>query len=112
MSFGERLSFLRENKKLTQNELAEATNISRSRLSLYEIDKREPDIDTIKQLANFFNVTTDYLLGQTDDPQSQKIQTIAAHRTDDPTSQLPEEARKSLEDFKKFLYEKHGVKFD
>ncbi|MDF2873366.1 MAG: transcriptional regulator-like protein [Sporomusa sp.] len=39
-------------------------------------------------------------------------QTIAAHRTDDPSSELPEEARKSIEDFKKFIFEKHGVKYD
>ncbi len=109
MSFGKRLSYLRENKNLTQNELAKATNISRSRLSLYEIDKREPDINTIKQLADFFNITTDYLLDRTDDLQSQLI---TSHCTDDPTKQLPKEARKSLEDFKKFLYEKHGLKFD
>lgn len=38
--------------------------------------------------------------------------TIAAHRTDDPTSELPEAARKSIEDFKKFIYEKHGIKYD
>lgn len=39
-------------------------------------------------------------------------QTIAAHRTDDPSSELPEEARKSIEDFKRFIFEKHGIKYD
>lgn len=39
-------------------------------------------------------------------------QTIAAHRTDDPSSELPEDARKSIEDFKKFIFEKHGIKYD
>lgn len=65
MSFGERLSELRERNSLTQKELAQLTNISRSRLSLYEINKREPDLATIRQLANFFNVTIDYLAGDT-----------------------------------------------
>ena len=64
MSFGKRLASLRENKKLTQIELAEKTSISRSRLSLYETDKREPDIDTIRLLADFFGVSTDDLLGR------------------------------------------------
>lgn len=63
MSFGERLAALRDSKSLTQNELAQLTKISRSRLSLYETNKREPDLQTIKQLASFFNVTIDYLLG-------------------------------------------------
>jgi transcriptional regulator with XRE-family HTH domain len=68
MSLGKRIATLRAKKKLTQNELADLTGISRSRLSLYEIDKREPDADTIKQIAVFFGITTDYLLGITDDP--------------------------------------------
>lgn len=80
MTFGERLAMLREAKKITQVELAELTKISRSRISLYEIDKREPDIETIKQLADFFGVTTDYLLGHTaplpPDPNAEAIATI------------------------------------
>lgn len=63
MKFGERLAALRNNKGLSQNELAKQTAISRSRLSLYEISAREPDLDTLNKLAFFFGVTTDYLLG-------------------------------------------------
>lgn len=63
MTFGERLANLRENKKLTQIELANLTSISRSRLSLYETNKREPDLQTVTYLADFFGVSTDYLLG-------------------------------------------------
>lgn len=44
--------------------------------------------------------------------ETQHQQTIAAHRTDDPTSELPEVARESIENFKKFIYEKHGIKYD
>jgi len=64
MSLGERLAALRESRTLTQKELAQLTKISRSRLSLYETDKREPDLQTLKQLADFFNVTIDYLVGR------------------------------------------------
>jgi transcriptional regulator with XRE-family HTH domain len=110
MTFGKRLSVLREQKKITQSELAKLTDISRSRLSLYETNKREPDFETLKQLSDFFNVSTDYLLGQTDIQNPQ--QTIAAHRTDDSMDDLPEEALKSIEDFKKFIYQKHGIKYD
>lgn len=64
MKFGERLADLRVRRSLTQSEVAKLTNISRSRLSLYEIDQREPDLATTKQLADFFNVTIDYLVGR------------------------------------------------
>lgn len=40
--------------------------MTQQRISAYEKGKREPDIETIKQLANFFGVTTDFLLGKTD----------------------------------------------
>ena len=64
MKFGERLADLRGRRSLTQSEVAKLTNISRSRLSLYEINQREPDLATTKQLADFFNVTIDYLIGR------------------------------------------------
>lgn len=108
---GERLKTLRENKQITQQEMADALGISRGTYAHYEISRREPDDATKLKIADFFGVTTDYLLGRTDETHGYKIETIAAHRTDDPTSQLPEESRKSLEEFKKFLFEKHGLKY-
>lgn len=66
MSFSKRIIELRQKKGLTQNELADLVQISRSALSLYEIGKRQPDFDTLQRMADFFNVTTDYLLGRTD----------------------------------------------
>lgn len=66
MNFPERLIKLRQNKALTQNELADLVKISRSALSLYELGKREPDFSTLSRLAEFFGVTTDYLLGRSE----------------------------------------------
>ncbi|AEE96927.1 helix-turn-helix domain-containing protein [Mahella australiensis] len=63
----ERLVELRKERKMTQEELANVLGISRSALSLYETDKRQPDFQTICRLADFFNVSVDYLLGRTDD---------------------------------------------
>lgn len=56
---------LRLSKGMTQDELADALGISRSRLSMYELGKREPDFETLEMIADFFNVDTDYLLGRT-----------------------------------------------
>lgn len=62
--FGKRIVSLRKEKGLTQSELANRIGISRSALSLYEIEKREPDTGTLLELANYFGVSTDYLLGR------------------------------------------------
>ena len=111
MNLGERLATLREGKSLTQNELAQLTKISRSRLSLYETNKREPDLETIKQIANFFEVTTDYLLGRTDEHQKTKhVQTTAAHRTDNPMNDLPPEALERVDEFIELMKMKYGKK--
>ncbi len=61
--FGKRIVELRKRQGLTQAELARAMGISRSALSLYEIEKREPDIDTLSKLASLFNVPVGYILG-------------------------------------------------
>ena len=61
--FGKRIVELRKKQGLTQAELARAMGISRSALSLYEIEKREPDIETLRKLASLFNVPVDYILG-------------------------------------------------
>lgn len=69
MNFSKRLKLLREQKGLTQEELAAILNISRSALSLWEIGKREPNQETLRFLAEYFGVSIDYLLGRTDDPR-------------------------------------------
>lgn len=111
-SFADRLRELREKKEVGQKEVGAIINVSDSSIRKYESGTRTPTPDAIIKLADYFKVTTDYLLGITDDPTGHKITTIAAHRIDDPTTQLPEEARKSIEDFKKFIFEKHGIKYD
>jgi transcriptional regulator with XRE-family HTH domain len=67
-TFGERLSKLRTEKKLSQAELASRLNIAKSTLAMYETDKREPSFETVERIADFFDVKVDYLLGRTDDP--------------------------------------------
>ena len=61
--FGERIAEQRKKLGLSQEELARKIGVSRSALSLYEIDRREPDLETVKKIASLFGVTTDYLLG-------------------------------------------------
>ena len=65
-----RLRKLRQKQGLTQEEMAKVLGYSRQRYNFYETGKREPDNETIVKLADFFEVSTDYLLGTTDDPTS------------------------------------------
>jgi transcriptional regulator with XRE-family HTH domain len=61
--FKERFKQLRESKGLTQYQLAEELNLGRASISNYELGTRTPDIDVLVRIANYFNVTTDYLTG-------------------------------------------------
>ena len=65
--FSNRLVSLRKEKGLTQEALATAIHKKRSTYSGYETEGKEPDIDTIGILAKYFGVTTDYLLGFSDE---------------------------------------------
>lgn len=65
---GNKLQQLRHNKKLTQEELAKALDISRGTYAHYEINKRQPDYGTLHKIADFFDVSVDYLLGRTNTP--------------------------------------------
>lgn len=68
---GNRIKQLREEKGLSQAELANAIQIAQSSIGNYERELRAPDSETILALAKYFNVTSDYLLGLADDPQKQ-----------------------------------------
>lgn len=64
MNLGKRLKELRKSYRLTQEKLADALSISRVNYTRYETDKARPDYETLILLADFFDVTTDYLLGR------------------------------------------------
>ncbi|MDF2713183.1 MAG: Xre family transcriptional regulator [Paenibacillus sp.] len=66
---GDRIAHLREKRGLTQEELSNKLGISRAALSHYETNRREPDYETLRNIANFFDISLDYLLGRTSDPQ-------------------------------------------
>jgi len=67
-TFGSRLRELRMKKGLRQEDLALKFKLSKSAIGMYERDEREPSIELIHKFADFFNVSVDYLLGRTDDP--------------------------------------------
>ena len=80
MSFNEMLKKLRTNKELTQEELAQATGLSRSAIGMYEAGSREPSFETLEIFADFFNVDMNTLLDKNQwnptyclDPETAKL---------------------------------------
>lgn len=66
MKFGNKLKKLREEKRLTQAELAEIFSISEATVHFYENNKRPPTYYLLNEIAKYFNVTPEYLLGYDD----------------------------------------------
>lgn len=69
MEFEERLVYLRNNRDLSQYEMAAKLYVDRSRYCKWEQGKSRPSYEMLAQIADFFGVTTDYLLGRTDRPE-------------------------------------------
>lgn len=64
--FKERLKELRKEKNITQKALAELCGVDQSTYAPYETGGNVPPVERIKILANFFGVTVDYLMGESD----------------------------------------------
>lgn len=64
--FGEKLKRLREEKGLTQENIARKLCISRATVSKYESGRRKPDIETMKTLSKYYGVSVDYIIGMTE----------------------------------------------
>ncbi len=96
---GERLKELRKQKGLSQYEAASRLGFSRGKLANYEQGSREPDYDTLKVIAKFYDATTDYLLGYSEHPSFTKDMKL-----DEQVEELykilqgmPEKERKDIE---------------
>lgn len=64
IAFGEILAELRQDRKMTQKDLAQAMFVTVGTISNYENGVHYPDVEKLISLADYFNVTTDYLLGR------------------------------------------------
>lgn len=66
MNFPERLRHLRKSANISQQTLGDAMNVTKVSISGYETGNRKPDTDTLQKLADYFDVSTDYLLGRSE----------------------------------------------
>ena len=108
-------------KSITGAELARFLGITKQAVSNWFAGKAGPERDTIVKLADFFNVTTDYLLGRVDNPMEiiatsedftrenlgGTVSTFALSRADNPDADLPEEAQKQIEEFRAYIRQKY-----
>lgn len=63
------LRLLRNQKGISQQKLADLLNLSQQSIYKYENGLAEPDIQTLKELSELFDVSIDYIVGNTDDPR-------------------------------------------
>ncbi|MED2753639.1 helix-turn-helix transcriptional regulator [Bacillus thuringiensis] len=63
---GDTIKNLRKENNLTQKQLGDAIGVSKMAISYFEKGKKAPGRESVKKIADYFHVTTDYLLGRTD----------------------------------------------
>ncbi|WP_408954766.1 helix-turn-helix domain-containing protein [Natroniella sp. ANB-PHB2] len=90
MNIGSRLKELRKDKKITQEQLANKLGITRGSVGLYEQGKRSPDNEMLSKIADFFDVSVDYLLGRTEQRQPIDQTNEAEEKIKDAISDNPE----------------------
>lgn len=71
-SFGTQLKTLRKQYKVTQKQVAEKINITERNYQAYEANTQKPTYDNLIALADFFNVSLDFLVGRTNNPEVNK----------------------------------------
>lgn len=102
-TFANRLKKLREQKGLSQAEIARRLNINRITYSQYEMGRRHPDYETLNKIADFYGVSIDYLLGRklNDEIEVVDLEEVLESKTKKVVwkgKELTEEQRKSLKD--------------
>ena len=106
-NFGARLKDLRLRAKLTQQQLGDIVHVSKVSISGYERGERSPDTETLRNLANYFEVSVDYLLNGKEgyqkewsnsfDKPNDLIRTVASHIDDDATEEDLEDILRYIE---------------
>jgi transcriptional regulator with XRE-family HTH domain len=108
--FSKRLKDLRQEKEITQEDLGKVLNKTKNNISQYETNKREPDNDTLSRIAEYFNVSIDYLLGRSDicNPSNKdQLETTKAYHNLD-ASGLSDEDIKKVEEYIDLLKQKYN----
>lgn len=93
-NLGKRIQELRKQQKLSQVELAEKINVSKSQIIRYELKGVQPPADTLNKLADIFNTSVDFLInGNTDEKAKATLQNTELLQRFKEVENLPERER-------------------
>ncbi|WP_052659525.1 helix-turn-helix domain-containing protein [Bacillus alveayuensis] len=103
-TLGHRLKKLREEHNLTQERAGKIFGLTKYQIHRYESGASSPDPETIKEFADYYGVSTDYLLGRTATPYETRDKEITPEKTVDPSldsflnelKEAPKEQREQL----------------
>jgi len=109
MEFKERLKSLRKERKLTQSALGNILNYGYTAISNYESGRNEPSIKDLKKIAEFFDVSLDYLLCVNDvrNPYVERDYPEQFNEFKNIYTALEQGKRDTLEDFMRWLLDRH-----
>lgn len=99
-----RMKALRKERNKTQQDIAALLGVSRPAYTAYEQGNRTPDNDAVEKLADYYDVTIDYLFGRTDNPN--RIESPKVNDKDE------RDIAKRLEKFKEEIENSDGLAFD
>lgn len=104
LSFIMRLKALRDEREITQAELARNIDIGSSTVGMWETGERFPSAQYLDKVASYFNVTTDYLLGRTDLKQGIALEGVYFRIASEAQEAgvPPEDIEKIIELYKKY----------
>ena len=110
-SLSDRLKELRKSNNLTQTELGKILGVGKTTISMYENNNSTPNDEIKLKIAEYFNVSVDYLLGKTDTKNYTEDNnvTIALH-SDTEYDDLPDEAKQEINNFIEFVKQKYKDK--
>ncbi|WP_294405784.1 XRE family transcriptional regulator [uncultured Clostridium sp.] len=110
-SLSDRLKELRKSNNLTQTELGKILGVGKTTVSMYENNNSTPNDEIKLKIAEYFNVSVDYLLGKTDTKNYTEDNnvTIALH-SDTEYDDLPDEAKQEINNFIEFVKQKYKDK--
>ena len=78
---GQRLKQLREEHELTQRDLANLLGVTPKAISFYELNEREPSNGFLVKISNYFHVSTDFLLGKSEENKTMDFPVISSNKT-------------------------------
>ena len=105
----EQLKILRLSHKLTQQEIANILGVDRTTYVKYETGKSEPTFETLVRLADYFGVSTDYLLGNEKTPSGNVYDQYSEEDLEIAKlyAALPDDDRRALKDYLEYLADKN-----